>query len=107
MTAQTSAGRAPRAARSRRSDRALSAAGVLLGIAFLLAVHARVARSRGELDAEVGAAIVRRFGLTDLALFTEARYTRHPSQADRFAPFGEHPHALEHFPSGSIVEPTR
>jgi hypothetical protein len=41
--------------------------------------------------------------LTDLCLFTEARYTRHPSQADRHSPFQDHPAALEHFPSGSIV----
>jgi hypothetical protein len=52
-------------------------------------------------------AIVRRLGLTDLALFTEARYTRHPTQADRFAPFQDHPGALEHFPSGSVVGPPR
>ncbi|OGR23620.1 MAG: hypothetical protein A2X58_02295 [Nitrospirae bacterium GWC2_56_14] len=43
--------------------------------------------------------------LTDLALFTEARYTRHPSQADLHAPFQDHPSALEHFPSGSFVPP--
>ena len=43
----------------------------------------------------------------DLALFTEARYTRHPSQADRFTPFQEHPASLEHFPSGSIAAPPR
>lgn len=41
--------------------------------------------------------------LTDLALFTEARYTRHPSMADRNTPFQDHPLALEHFPSGSLV----
>ncbi|MBK9518265.1 MAG: hypothetical protein IPO09_13130 [Anaeromyxobacter sp.] len=51
------------------------------------------------------ASIVRRLGLTDLVLSTEARYTRHPSQADRFAPFQDHPHALDHFPSGSVVAP--
>ena len=45
--------------------------------------------------------------LTDLCLFTEARYTRHPSQADLQAPFQDHPAALEHFPSGSLVRPPR
>ncbi len=50
---------------------------------------------------------MRRLGLTDLALFTEARYTRHPSQADRFTPFQEHPSSLEHFPSGSVAAPPR
>ncbi|MEN6622036.1 MAG: hypothetical protein ABFD50_10850, partial [Smithella sp.] len=40
--------------------------------------------------------------LTDLCLFTEARYTRHPSQADIYSAFQDHPVALEHFPAGSI-----
>ena len=42
-------------------------------------------------------------GLTDLCLFTEARYTRHPSMADRGTAFQDHPMSLEHFPSGAIV----
>jgi hypothetical protein len=52
---------------------------------------------RGELAA--------RLGLTDLALFTEARYTRHPSQADLHSAFQDHPVALEHFPTGSLLPP--
>ena len=43
--------------------------------------------------------------LTDLCLFTEARYTRHLSQADLHSPFQDHPLSLEHFPSGSFVLP--
>ena len=43
--------------------------------------------------------------LTDLSLWTEARYTRHPSQADYFTPFQDLPSALEHFPAGSIMAP--
>jgi hypothetical protein len=45
--------------------------------------------------------------LTDLCLSTEARYTRHPAISDRNAPFQDHPAALEHFPSGSIILPFR
>lgn len=45
--------------------------------------------------------------LTDLALWTEARYTRHPSQADHFTPFQDLPSALEHFPAGSILAPVK
>lgn len=71
------------------------------------AAHAAGERARRAAEVEGRAALVRRLGLTDLALFTEARYTRHPSQADRFAPFGEHPAALDHFPSGSIAAPPR
>jgi hypothetical protein len=43
--------------------------------------------------------------LTDLSLFTEARYTRHLTQADLHTAFQDHPFALEHFPSGSLVPP--
>jgi hypothetical protein len=43
--------------------------------------------------------------LTDLALWTEARYTRHPSMADLFSPFQDHPGAFEHFPAGSLMAP--
>lgn len=45
------------------------------------------------------------FGLTDLCLFTDARYTRHPSLADRHSPFQDYPLAFEHFPSGSLISP--
>ena len=49
--------------------------------------------------------IVKELMLTDLALWTEARYTRHPSQADLFTPFQDFPAAMDHFPSGSIIAP--
>ena len=47
--------------------------------------------------------LTRELGLTDLAIWTEARYTRHPSQADFFSPFQDCPSSLEHFPAGSVV----
>lgn len=43
--------------------------------------------------------------LTDPALWTEAHYTRNPTQSDRFAPFQDFPGAMEHFPAGSLVRP--
>jgi len=49
--------------------------------------------------------MVKALQLTDICLFTEARYIRHLSQADLHTPFQEHPCALEHFPSGSFVSP--
>lgn len=49
--------------------------------------------------------LVDRLELTDLAVWTEARYTRHPSQADFFAPFQDAPSSLEHFPAGSVIAP--
>ena len=49
--------------------------------------------------------LARELGLTDLALSAGTSYTRHPSQADIFAPHSEHPAAIEHFPAGSIIAP--
>jgi hypothetical protein len=45
--------------------------------------------------------------LTDLSLFTDARYTRHPSMADLNTAFQDHPFSLEHFPSGTLIMPPR
>lgn len=50
-------------------------------------------------------ALVSKYGLTDLCLFTEARYTRHVTQTDMFSAFQDHPFSFEHFPSGSILSP--
>jgi hypothetical protein len=49
--------------------------------------------------------LVARLGLTDLALMTEARYTRHPSQADLHSAFQDHPAAFDHFPGGAVLPP--
>ena len=71
----------------------------------LLAVLGTDARKRAEDHDSVNRAVVSALGLTDLALWSEASYCRHPSTADRFAPFADHPSALEHFPAGSVVPP--
>jgi hypothetical protein len=76
---------------------------VLLGLLLLHGEVRVTALSRQELPALK--ATVRALQLTDLSLWTEARYTRHPSQADRFTPFQDFPSALEHFPAGSIIAP--
>ncbi len=47
--------------------------------------------------------MVRELELTDLALFTDARYTRHPSMADFNTPFQDYPMAFDYFPSGSLL----
>ena len=52
-------------------------------------------------------ALVRELGLTDLALFTEASYTRSLSQTDFSTPFQDSPLSFEHFPSGALVSPPR
>ncbi|MEJ2119057.1 MAG: hypothetical protein P8Y67_13195 [Alphaproteobacteria bacterium] len=52
-------------------------------------------------------ALVEALKLTDIALLTEARYTRHLSLADLHSPFQDAPMAIEHFPAGSLVAPSR
>jgi hypothetical protein len=77
---------------------------LLLGAMFIHA-HFQMAARLSGLHYEVE--IVRKLGLTDLCLSTEAAYLRHPSQADRHSPFQSHPLALEYFPSGAIVTPPK
>ncbi|MEO5336657.1 MAG: hypothetical protein H7841_07170 [Magnetospirillum sp. WYHS-4] len=79
------------------------------GSAFVLAsaVDARLGVARAEPALARKAEMVRELGLTDLCLFTEARYTRHLSQADLHTAFQDHPLSLDHFPSGSLVPPRR
>ena len=69
---------------------------------FVDAARLRVANAPAI---EVKRELVARLQLTDLCLFTEARYTRHPSQADLHSAFMDHPFAFEHFPSGSLISP--
>ncbi|MCJ7753966.1 MAG: hypothetical protein MUP13_05350 [Thermoanaerobaculales bacterium] len=74
-------------------------------IAIALAVPA-TARDLGRQQSwSANRNLVRELGLTDLALSGGTSYTRHPSQADLFAPHNEHPAAIEHFPAGSVVQP--
>jgi hypothetical protein len=77
----------------------LAAGGVLFAAAL---VHSALA---GRHDPGISTRLVQQLGLSDLALFTEARYTRHPSQADLHSAFQDHPGALDHFPTGSLVPP--
>lgn len=73
----------------------------------LLLVHAVISQSAQYPVIAEKAALVTALQLTDLCLFTDARYTRHLSQADLNTPFQDHPLSLEHFPSGSFVQPPK
>jgi hypothetical protein len=90
---------------SRNSSRVFVLLSILLAL-FLLTFADSAMRRAGSADtlAENGR-LVAELGLTDLCLFTEARYTRHPSQADLHSAFQDHPLGLEHFPSGSLLPP--
>jgi len=79
-------------------------------LASLLAAalsHGAYQRSRSAGDLRETAQLVEQLDLTDLCLFTEARYTRHPTQSDLHSPFQDHPLSLEHFPSGSLLGPAK
>lgn len=89
----------------RISDRFLLLLGLLTGLFLLTLLDAAGPHSGAEARRQANRQLVARFQLTDPALFTEARYTRHLSQADRHAPFQDHPLAIEHFPSGSLLPP--
>ncbi len=89
----------------RKSSFALILAGIGVLLIGLMFTHARLQRQTDLASIEAVAGVVANLELTDLALFTEARYTRHPSQADLHSAFQDHPVALEHFPTGSIAGP--
>ena len=89
----------------RPADRALLL--LLVGLAAFALCFADAARLRATAAADEAerTRLVAQLRLTDLALFTEARYTRDPSQADLHSAFQDHPLAFEHFPSGSLIGP--
>ena len=89
----------------RKSSPALILAGIGLVLIGLMFTHASFQRQADLPLIDAIAGVVGNLELTDLALFTEARYTRHPSQADLRSAFQDHPVALEHFPAGSVVGP--
>jgi hypothetical protein len=92
---------------SRSSHRAFAILGFLMLLFLLTLVDAASRQARNDTLLTTNSQLVKDLGLTDLCLFTEARYTRHPSQADLHSAFQDHPMALEHFPSGSLLLPPR
>ncbi len=78
----------------------LTAAALAVAMA-LLQIHPAVSRPVVQRRMALERQMVASLGLTDLCLFGEAGYTRHPTLADGFAPFQNHPAALSHFPSES------
>ncbi|MCC6345870.1 MAG: hypothetical protein IT388_01635 [Nitrospirales bacterium] len=89
----------------RKSDLLFLSLAVQMLLLFLLFAHAAHRRMADIPRIREEGNLVRRLELTDLCLFTEARYTRHITQADLATPFQDHPLSLEHFPSGSLLPP--
>jgi len=82
----------------------LSLCGLIL-LALLLQQGVSSSATRNNAAFPAQQQLAKTLGLTDLAIWSEARYTRHPSQADLFTAFQNHPGAFDHFPAGSIIGP--
>lgn len=89
----------------RISSRAYAFIAFLLALFLLTFADVALRRADSAATLAVNERLVTQLGLTDLSLFTEARYTRHPSQADLHSAFQDHPLGLEHFPSGTLLPP--
>lgn len=89
----------------RPSNFALGLLAVLISTCLLIFGHFFRFTVEDEQKLSANRALVEKLGLTDLALFTEARYTRHPTQADLHSALQDHPAAFDHFPSGSLLPP--
>lgn len=90
---------------SRKSDFLIIFLAVCSILLLLIIIHADLSVRNEMPNILAKARMVRELHLTDLCLFTDARYTRHPSMADLHTAFQEHPMSFEHFPSGTVVAP--
>jgi hypothetical protein len=100
-------GREAAIGKARGSSLAAVITGTLVTLAVAAMLHAALTAKAGRERRETAHALAAQLGLTDLALFTEARYTRHRSLADLHSAFQDAPMAMEHFPAGSLVAPQR
>ena len=88
---------------SRPSTPVFALLALLCAVAALEALHARMSAGATQDRLAREGALTQALGLTDIALFTEARYTRHPALADLNTPFQDHPAGFDHFPSGTLI----
>jgi hypothetical protein len=76
-----------------------------IAVLLLLLILGRVMIHSRQEEVQAKRIIVKELMLTDFSIWTEARYTRNPSQADLFSPFQDFPSSIDHFPAGSIIAP--
>ena len=89
----------------RKSDSLLLFFSICLFLFFATVVDSSIRQDEAVAVLKQRSDMVREYELTDLALFTEARYTRHVTQADLHSALQDHPMSFEHFPSGSLYLP--
>jgi len=90
---------------TRKSDGFILFTALNVALFLLIFIHAHFKTESMQPALHEKAAMVGRLQLTDLCLFTDARYTRNPSMADYNTPFQDSPMAMEHFPSGTVALP--
>ncbi|HEY5973527.1 MAG TPA: hypothetical protein VIU41_02175 [Geobacteraceae bacterium] len=83
----------------------LAAVTLLCSLAGAAVWHAAARQLADRPDVITRRAMVKGLRLTDLCLFTDTRYARNPSLADRHTPFQDSPMSFEHYPSGSLLLP--
>jgi hypothetical protein len=89
------------------------ATGVFLALSLLLLLASLlftdITKRRNNQSTQLGHVqrVVSDLGLSDLALSTEARYTRHPAVSDPAVVGMDHPGGLDHFPSTLFFAPRR
>ena len=88
---------------TRKSHLFLGFLALCVVLLVLMFAHAAWRQRADRADRALRAHIVAHHGLTDLCLFTDARYTRNPVMADFNTPFQDSPLSLDHFPSGSVL----
>jgi len=80
---------------------------LLISVVSMITAVLLTTGSRGISDLTAKRQLVKALGVTDLSLCSEARYTRHPSQADLFHHFRIFRLHLNIFPPGQLSHQTR
>ncbi|BCG48737.1 hypothetical protein GEOBRER4_n3631 [Citrifermentans bremense] len=89
----------------RKSALFLNAVAFLALILAGLLVHARQRANSAAPVVAANALLARQLQLTDLCVFTETGYTRNPGITGTASAFQDSPLSLEHFPSGTLMQP--
>ncbi len=89
----------------RKSSIFLACLALNLAALAVLSVHAIVCSREGADLFREEKQMVEDIRLTDICLFTDARYTRNPSMADIHSSFQDSPMSMDCFPSGALIVP--
>jgi len=81
---------------------------MVLSVLGSAVTHAVLVKRGGQAESfRMLQGMVANLGLSDVALSTEARYTRHPAVSDPVVVSMDHPGAIDHFPSTFFWAPVR